>query len=636
MGFYLRFCRVFGVTLVLMLSAGIASLCADGFFDDPTTRPPGFERYKSPVWNALKSPGPVAEAVMVGGRAYEMALAVASNFHTDEDAPPSYVRAMALAIADSLHSKEKVVRLADHQLKFRRTPNPVTTWPDREALGVALWTLAWKAQSASAVKLQGALPVLDLAAAFDPSDLASMVRYRKLSAGKMELRWLGTVSLPKGIDAPDVLPDWQIAEPDDLENGTVQNEAKEEPTAAFAFKVSHASILVPAVTGDFARLEAAVMNYDPRELRARYKVAAREAKKNKAATAGKATLEPPALAVDFHADTQNADSAPLVLIDLARARADFLRRRAGAEVPFGLGVEFRIAGGRAPRGGGMLSAAAGILLESMASGVPLVDSSAAAGLLGFGSTLALGSEPLAAALGQGAEGSKATRVMAVPAAAADQVVDMAALGEYQTLMKLQLLGCRRLDDAMAILAAEPRSEQARAVALFADIGRASERIAPDALLRNPLVRKRLVEVVELCPSHLSAAALLQVSKKGHAPLTASLSGSVWRLGQLESQVRGWVISHLSDNETAVSPVSNPGAVGSDQTCASALADLRLIRPRLHPDARRYADDLAELVEDLRDSLRRGGSAAAVRRAEGLRSALDSLSLEVAGIGIAEP
>ena len=110
-------------------------------------------------------------------------------------------------------------------------------------------------------------------------------------------------------------------------------------------------------------------------------------------------------------------------------------------------------------------------------------------------------------------------------------------------------------------------------------------------------------------------------------MTASLSGSARRLAEVEGEVRHWVDRHLSDNAEADD--------ASDSECAATLADLRALRPRLHPETRGYADSIVDLIGDLRDSINRGGTLTA-RRAEGLRRSLETLAMEVATLGLAEP
>ena len=553
-----------------------------------------------------------------------MALAVACNFHSRELAPPPHVRAMALYLANRMRPGLRVVKLADHQLKHRRHPAPIAMWSDREALGSALWSVAWNANRAAVGESDTGMLLLDLAAAFDPSDLNSMERYRAMSKEQMEGRWLETVRLPRGSDAPDFVVKPVLAKVEAIPK-TPPAAAKPTKPAEFAFEIVRASILVPARGGGFTRLEAEAKTFTHAYLQKRHKEFTGPPKKG-------ATPKPyvaPKLAIDLQPGAFEPQSRSAVLAEIRRARGEFMRRRQGDKFAKGCGVQFRV-DGRPPLASGTLSAAAGIILESMAAGTRIDGAAASACSIGFGSTMLPGSVELWQVFSRSKSEGRREVLMAVPESAADAVTDLAALGEYRTLMDIQLISCARLDDAVRTLGAGSSGQHKRAFDLFADIGRAAERVAPRTLLKNPLVRARLQEVIQLCPQHLSAASLLRIARADPSASIASLDGSVKRLRRLDDQVRTWVNSHLGKGEV----IEGAGAV-SDHNCAAALADLRALRPHLHPGSRGYADQLFELVQDLRESLRSGGSGPTVtaRRAGALRSALDTLTLEVAAIGI---
>ena len=118
---------------VLFFALTTLSASAQGFFHDPDEPVRGIEVYESPRWDGLDwRPSFVAEAELDGRGASETILAVASNRWGSDDPLPKYVRAMALVIADRLRPDWREVKLADYQLKYRRFPDPVEAWDDRE------------------------------------------------------------------------------------------------------------------------------------------------------------------------------------------------------------------------------------------------------------------------------------------------------------------------------------------------------------------------------------------------------------------------------------------------------------------------------------------------------------------------
>jgi hypothetical protein len=584
-------------------------------------------RYEVPSWDGLEWRSSLpAEALLVGQGAPTALLAVASNFWLAEKEPAKYVRAMALVLREQLIPETKETKLANHQLRYRRHPAMVSEWEDRAALGDALWAMGWRAQKLCTEESNTGLLVLDVAAAFDPSDLESMERYRELSAGQMELRWLGAVRLPEYIDAPDYADRADAVADSDSNSHLVSTVVEDPVPKIFSFGTKSASILVPASSGSkdrFVRLEARGVEIDRESERKR-----RDGDKRK--------INDPRLRVEFAAGRDNADVAALIELQLERARVEFLRRRPGLEFPWAAGVRFRVVDGAEPASGDMISAAAGVLMESMAQGLALAPDAAAAGLVGFGSTLQWSGSLSAVLVSNGqletGQAQYPKTLMAVPIHCEADVADLAALGEYRLLMNNQIVGCRRIDDALLTVSADPGADRARAFALFAEISRAAERIPPHVLLANTKVRARLAEVLKLCPQHLSAAQL-QRAAAGDGVL-ASMASSVERLQQIDQQVRAWVAAHLAGGGGARDSVDR-----YDDLCAGVQNTLRTLRPRIDPKARSYADGMSSLVQDFRISLRsqaRGGgsgSGVAARRAEALREALRSLAVEVAALSV---
>ena len=601
---------------------GVISAGAEGYFDAGRGASRTANRYEVPVWDGLEWRSSLpAEAMLVGEGAPTALLAVASNFWSAEEEPPKYVRAMALVLHEQLVSGTREVKLANHQLRYRRHPVTVTEWEDRAELGAALWAMGWRAQKLCGEGSNTGLLVLDVAAAFDPSDLESMERYRQLSAGGMELRWLGAVRLPEYMDAPDYV---------DRRDAVAESAGDEQPAEVvvvdsvpkvFSFVTGSASILVPASSGSqsrFVRLEARGVEIDRDSDRKR-----REGDERK--------VGDPRLLIEFAAGSDNADVAALIELQLERARIEFLRRRPGIEFLRDAGVSFKIIDGAVPASGDMISAAAGVLMESMAQGLALAPDAAAAGLVGFGSTLqwsgSLSSVLVSDSLLEVEQAMIRKTLIAVPFHCEADVADLAALGEYRLLMDNQIVGCRRIDDALLTVCADPGEDRARAFALFAEISRAAERIPPHVLLANTKVRARLAEVLKLCPQHLSAAQLQRAAAGGGG--LASMANSIERLQLIDRQVRGWVSAHLAGEGTTRDSVER-----YDDLCAGVQTTLRALRPRIDPKARPYADGMFSVVEDFRVSLRsqsRGGVAA--QRVEALRKALRSLEMEVAALSV---
>ena len=607
--------------IVAALLPGPPTLCAQGFFGQPAKLKQAPERYQTPAWGEFDwSPTPVAETLLAGSDAYGMVMAVASNRFANADTRP-FVRAMALAIADQLHPGVRPIRLADQQLRHRRDPEPVGTWSDRRTLSKSLWKAAWRVHT---VDPATGLTLLDLAAGFDSGDDDAMVRYRVASGGSMEGRWLGAVRLPDGIDAPDIAGPEAASEAAALlaeisRAGDDRAPAKSTLAKAAVFQRPEASLQVAGAAGGLVRLVAKVVEYDAATLKERRNAMMRE--RNRKAKERGIEAQPykaPKLEMDFKVGASNGNLATEIMDELAKARGDFVRNRPKTNFPSGLGVEFEIAGGEAPATRGALSAAAAILLESMARGIALSEQAGAIGQVGFGSTLQLGGAPLATILRAG-EGNG---VVVVPDAAASDAADIAALGDLELLMGVQLLACRDVDHALQLLSDANDAERDGAIQGYADIAQAALRTAPEALVRNPLVKARLSQVLEACPEHLSAATLLKAGAASPAP--ASLPGSARRLSEIETRVRGWVSGYIAGN-----------AEVSDEDCASELDTIRKMRPRLHPEARSYANGIVDLIDDFRDALERGGTLTA-RRADTLKRSLDSLAVEVATLGLVQP
>ena len=472
--------RVFAV---LVFGLGLAG--AENYFDDGRTNVATPERYRSPAWGELDwRPQPVAETLLAGAGVFDMALAVGSNFHGDEAGTAPFVRSMALAIAYQLQPDSRSVKLADYQLKFRREPAAVGAWPEREALAESLWKSAWSIHRTDA---ETGLTLLDLAAAFDPTAEEAIGRYRELSGGSMEGRWLAAVRLPDGIDAPDIAEEVIDAAAVLAEVAAEVDEGTDGPSAekTEAFQLSKASLQVPADDGGLVRLVAEVVTYDDATMRERKQMMIRQRKAEAKERGVKAQpYVAPALEMDFRIGTANGDAAPMIMTELAKARSAFVRSRPEAKFAPGLGVEFEIADGRAPAEGGILSAAAGVLLESMAEGIALSEEAGAAGQLGFGLKFQSGKSSLAGSLRRAEEGGD-IGWLAVPDSVGEDAVDMAALGDLNLLMEIQLLACRDVTHAVQLLGAESNLKRQLAFERFAEIGHAAKRTPAETLVRKP-------------------------------------------------------------------------------------------------------------------------------------------------------
>ncbi|MEC7857546.1 MAG: hypothetical protein VYA96_07355, partial [Verrucomicrobiota bacterium] len=118
------------------------------------------------------------------------------------------------------------------------------------------------------------------------------------------------------------------------------------------------------------------------------------------------------------------------------------------------------------------------------------------------------------------------------------------------------------------------------------------------VLKNAKVQKKLREILELAPNHLSAKLALQVAT-GRAPKTLSLQGSLEKTENSASTLL-----------QAARSSSDPSDALATDDLAKAISELKRIRLKLDKRVWSYADsiqDFGKLVREFKTSPPRGNS-----------------------------
>ncbi len=239
--------------------------------------------------------------------------------------------------------------------------------------------------------------------------------------------------------------------------------------------------------------------------------------------------------------------------------------------PTGLTVDYRCDGDYHGHEQDSAAVAAAVLLHSLVTGTELNPKAVLVGGIG---PEAAGAVTGAVAIGtriRNLENERGLRI-GVPLVSEAEIRDLALMGEPQTLLLHEIIALVTLDDALAVAAAAPPENFAKASAIFSQIQVASTSTPLPTLLKNPTTLAKLNEILQLLPQHLSARLLLQTA-------TGKLPGKMTFLTSQQAILKAaqpfW--------ETLLK--HNPAEIRKIST--SSANTLSLMQARVHPTVERY-------------------------------------------------
>jgi len=193
--------------------------------------------------------------------------------------------------------------------------------------------------------------------------------------------------------------------------------------------------------------------------------------------------------------------------------------------------------------------------------------------------------------------SKSCKYVAIPAKNARSLSDLVLLNGINTVSRIQVFTIDDFDEAAKIAFTDKDQDIKTSIEEFHKIQSAIFR-HKTGVLRNAKVQKKLREILELAPNHLSAKLALQVAT-GRAPKTLSLHGSLEKTENSASTLL-----------QAARSSSDPSDALATDDLAKAISELKRIRLKLDKRVWSYADsiqDFGKLVREFKTSPPRGNS-----------------------------
>ena len=233
-----------------------------------------------------------------------------------------------------------------------------------------------------------------------------------------------------------------------------------------------------------------------------------------------------------------------------------------------------------------VAAPAYVLGDAMAVGADLDAAFAISGEVSASGTLA-GTHRVGELLAEAAESG--IKGMIVWSAAAEFLADTLIAGRLEPMIRVQVFRVERVDEALKYMARERSDEVEEAVGLFTDIEELLNQYDAAGLMKNSSVVKRLEQIVDLCPDHLSAGLLLKYGR-GELPDTMSPSGS-------------WLaIEEVADPplRTAIGGGAEAYGTAFAEVSRDALFEMRNLRPLLHQNAMPYCNAVTDFLEAVED------------------------------------
>ncbi len=244
--------------------------------------------------------------------------------------------------------------------------------------------------------------------------------------------------------------------------------------------------------------------------------------------------------------------------------------------PVGYDIQLAFEDKYGAKDGPSAALACAVMLESLITGLEIDPALALTGDLNADGSI----QPVGGVADKirGAAARECTLV-GIPKGNEPAISDLLALEGIAPFLGPQLLTLSRLDDALALAPAVRSPALARAIADFTSVQIVlKNRGLPS--LANPYVKDRLASIVAAAPNHLSARLLLQVSLK-QAPQFLTLRGSMDQIDQTAEAI-------FKASCTRQTDVLAPNELDK------ALKRFVLLRPKLEPRVRRYADSACEL------------------------------------------
>ena len=244
-------------------------------------------------------------------------------------------------------------------------------------------------------------------------------------------------------------------------------------------------------------------------------------------------------------------------------------RQQKAAVPAGVTITYELAGDYAGHEHDSAGLAAGVMLHSMITGTKVESKIILCGGLGKGGVVTPAS---ALGLRLRAAPDNGTMTLGVALESEPEVRDLALMGEPATLLRCEVIGLVTFPDALALAAAKPPENLAKARELFQSIRTACAATPVGTFIKNPKVQQKLNEVLALAPQHLSARLLLQAG-------TGKLPG---RMTYLTSQQ-----AILTATQPFVIALRKQDAAEMRKTATAGGNTLSLMQARIHPTVERY-------------------------------------------------
>lgn len=230
-----------------------------------------------------------------------------------------------------------------------------------------------------------------------------------------------------------------------------------------------------------------------------------------------------------------------------------------------------------PKDGPSAACACALMVDSLLTGVPLMDKTAITGdLTASGTVQPVGGVPdkLRAAA------AKQCTVACIPVKNGRSMADHCLLKGPRPLTAIQIFTTTKFDDAKKV-ASSPRDPAVeKAVTEFAEIARVLNANAnPAAAIKHPKVIERLRSVLRNAPNHLSAQLLLDMAE-GRGAKALSAAGSLEAINSESAALLAGIRSGQADK------------LGKDKV-ADAVSRLNNLRPRLDKRTYAYADSILD-------------------------------------------
>jgi len=235
-----------------------------------------------------------------------------------------------------------------------------------------------------------------------------------------------------------------------------------------------------------------------------------------------------------------------------------------------------------PKDGGSIGAAIGTLIESMLQGFEIDDKLAITGdVTADGKIRHIGG---VAAKIRGATAADC-KIVIVPAANYDQVVDAMIYEGRSLITNIQVLGADNLEEATAVARTDRASKLKEAIEAFDSVA-ADLKTSPEKV-HLPEYQTRLKRITELAPNHFSAKLLLLISLNKQ-PRMMSAAASIYYASVASQQAMPDVFIQLWADQR----LARQSSVAVD----AGLTNLRKIRGKVNPKVQPFVDSMIGFIQ----------------------------------------